>query len=35
MLTDVSNAVASLQLDILSRRAKCTEMYLQTDAFDW
>ncbi|KAF9021522.1 hypothetical protein BDZ89DRAFT_957440 [Hymenopellis radicata] len=35
MLTDVSNAVTSVQLDILSRRAKCTEMYLQTDAFDW
>ncbi|PBK78328.1 hypothetical protein ARMSODRAFT_947219 [Armillaria solidipes] len=35
MISDVSNAVAGVQIDILRQRTTCKEMYLQTDAYDW
>ncbi|KAK0228685.1 ferric reductase NAD binding domain-containing protein [Armillaria fumosa] len=35
IISDVSNAVAGVQIDILRQRTACKEMYLQTDAYDW
>ncbi|KAK0459861.1 ferric reductase NAD binding domain-containing protein [Desarmillaria tabescens] len=35
MISDVSNAVAGVQIDILRQGTTCKEMYLQTDAYDW
>ncbi|PVF99996.1 hypothetical protein CPB86DRAFT_256586 [Serendipita vermifera] len=34
-MTDASNAVSKVQLDILRGRASCTEMYLRSESFGW
>ncbi|PVG01315.1 hypothetical protein CPB86DRAFT_97231 [Serendipita vermifera] len=34
-ITDTSNAVASVQLDILRGQASCAEMYLRSEGFGW
>ncbi|KIM21864.1 hypothetical protein M408DRAFT_18293 [Serendipita vermifera MAFF 305830] len=35
LMTDASNAVSNVQLDILRGRASCTEMYLRSETFGW
>ncbi|KAK0463998.1 ferric reductase NAD binding domain-containing protein [Desarmillaria tabescens] len=35
IISDVSNTVAGVQIDILQRKTTCQEMYLQTDAYGW
>ncbi|KAG7447938.1 uncharacterized protein BT62DRAFT_965662 [Guyanagaster necrorhizus] len=35
MISDVSNTVSQVQIDILKQRTTCKEMYLQTDFYGW
>ncbi|KAG8813613.1 hypothetical protein FRC19_002319 [Serendipita sp. 401] len=35
LMTDASNAVSRVQLDILSGRATCKEMHLRSETFGW